>query len=149
MKRVSVDWVGHGGHQSTVSRSAVSAGTMLRGATDEADPQRRREHLGQRAEVDDSTVGVESLQRLERPAGVAELAVVVVLDDRRVVCRRPAQQGQAACVGQHDAERELVRRRHVHQARRGWDGVDDQPVLVDRHGDTVSPWERSSLTTGG
>ena len=34
---------------------------------------------------------------------------------------------------QHGAERELVRRCDVHQAGIVGDGVDDQPVLVDRH----------------
>jgi hypothetical protein len=52
---------------------------------DETHAKRRKEALGERADVEDALGAVERLKGVERPAGVAELAVVVVLDDARAV----------------------------------------------------------------
>jgi DNA-binding SARP family transcriptional activator len=59
----------------------------------EAKAQRRQHGLGERADVDDPPAGVERPQRLDGAPAVAELAVVVVLDDGGVVALRPRQQG--------------------------------------------------------
>ena len=60
----------------------------------EAEPQRREERLAEAAEVDDAAVGVEAVQARDRPGAVAELAVVVVLDDPRA--RGAAQRSSAS-----------------------------------------------------
>jgi DNA-binding SARP family transcriptional activator len=59
----------------------------------EAKAQRGQHGLGERADVDDPPAGVERPQRLDGAPAVAELAVVVVLDDGGVVALRPRQQG--------------------------------------------------------
>jgi len=70
----------------------VPVGELLRGAErgpqrgrrhHETDPQTGQQRLGERTEVEHPPFGVEALQRVERAGGEAELAVVVVLDDRR------------------------------------------------------------------
>ena len=43
-------------------------------------------------EADDASFRVQTLQRFERPALIAELSIVVVLDDDRVFAPRPLQQ---------------------------------------------------------
>jgi hypothetical protein len=48
------------------------------------------------------------MERLQRSAGVAELAVVVVLDDGRAAAGGPVQQLEAAVAGHDYAERVLV-----------------------------------------
>ena len=55
-------------------------------------------------------LGVEPLQRAERPAVVAELGVVVVLDDEPPAVARPREQRVAALGPHHGAGRELVAR---------------------------------------
>jgi hypothetical protein len=55
--------------------------------------------LGEGADVDDPPVAVEPVQRLDRVAGEAELAVVVVLDDRRALPGGPGQQRQPPAKG--------------------------------------------------
>jgi hypothetical protein len=62
------------------------------GRDHEADPQRRAERLGERADVDDPALGVEPLDRFERPVEVPELGVVVVLDHRRALVTRELEQ---------------------------------------------------------
>src|ERR1700716_3980574 len=47
----------------------------------ESESQRREHGLGERADVDHSAAGVQCLERFERTAAEAELAVVVVFDD--------------------------------------------------------------------
>ena len=69
-----------------------------------AEPQPRREALGQRADQDDP-LGREPLQR---PA----LTVVVVLDDQAVAVRRPRDERRPPLGAQRHARRELRRGRH-------------------------------------
>ena len=76
---------------------------------------------------------VERLERLDRAAAVAELAVVVVLDDRRAVAFRPGQQGHPPPQRHRHPERELVRGADGDQPGVGRDGLDHQPLCVDRH----------------
>ena len=65
--------------ESTAQRSAAIAGRELGRGDHPAEPQRRRERLRRRAEIDDA-VGREPLQRADRRAVVAVLGVVVVLE---------------------------------------------------------------------
>jgi hypothetical protein len=48
---------------------------------------------------------------------VAQVAVVIVFDDPRVLLPRPGEQGMPACETQGDSERELAGRRDVGEAR--------------------------------
>ena len=57
----------------------------------EAEADRRGERLGEGSYVHHPAVRIECLQRLQWPVDVAELGVVVIFDDRRVVALRPAQ----------------------------------------------------------
>jgi ABC-2 type transport system ATP-binding protein len=70
-------------------------------------PDGGRERLAGGAEVGHD-VGGDALQRADRAAVVAELTVVVVLDDQAAGGARPPRHGQAAFRGQGHAERELV-----------------------------------------
>ena len=79
-----------------------------RGGNHEAKAQRRQHGLGERADVDHPAAGVEGLQRLDRPVAVAELAVVVVLDDGGVVPLGPVEQGQPPGQRHRHAQRELM-----------------------------------------
>lgn len=101
-------------------------------------PQRRKEGLGERADVEDPGIFVDPLDGGERAASVAELAVVVVLNDPRAVPASPVEQRQASLEAQRGAERILVRRRDVGQARLGGAAhafADVEAVIADRHGD--------------
>jgi hypothetical protein len=104
---------------------------------EETEAERGRERLRERADVDDPAVVVEEVQRFERSAGEPELAVVVVLDDGGVVGAGPGEQRPAAGQGHDRAERELVRRRHVHEPSLGRQRVHDDALGVDRHADDV------------
>ena len=60
------------------------------------DAQRRKHHLREGADVDHALAVVERLQRVERPAAEAVLAVVVVLEDVGARARRPREQARRA-----------------------------------------------------
>jgi DNA-binding SARP family transcriptional activator len=94
--------VDEAGQRRLRGQRGVPVGHELRGLHGLA--QRGRDHheakaqcgqhgLGERADVDDPPAGVERPQRLDRAPAVAELAVVVVLDDGGIVALRPRQQG--------------------------------------------------------
>ena len=53
--------------------------------------QQGKQGLGKGSDVDDAARPVDALQRLQRPLGEAEFAVVVVFDDDRAVALRPFQ----------------------------------------------------------
>ena len=61
-----------------------------------ADAQRREQQLRRRAGVDHAAVAVERLEALDRPALVAELAVVVVLEHERAAPRAPTRGARGA-----------------------------------------------------
>jgi hypothetical protein len=65
-------------------------------------------------------------------AAEAELAVVVVLQDGRLVALGPGEQGQASRQRHRHAQRELVRGGDVDQPGAGRDDVNDHPLVVDR-----------------
>src|SRR5205823_148749 len=72
-----------------------------------------------------------------RLARIAELAVVVVLDDPGVVARCPVEEGYAPLETERGAGRILMRRRDVGEsrARRAADAdVDAHSLAIDRHG---------------
>ncbi|GAB3681465.1 hypothetical protein GCM10028814_17900 [Angustibacter aerolatus] len=95
--------------------------------------QRRQHRLRERADVHHPAGAVGGVQRFEGARGEAELAVVVVLDHGHLPLGGPPQQGRATPGRQHRAERELVRRRDVHQAGGARQQVDPQALVVDRH----------------
>ncbi len=85
------------------------------------------------------------LERLERPLGEPELAVVVVLDHRDPVPVGELEQRPAPGRRQRRPERELVRRRREHQPGLVGDRVDHQSVAVDGHRDHGRAVRREQL----
>ena len=69
-----------------------------RGSTSPAEPQGRGKGLADRADRDDP-FGLEALERPDRLAVVAELGVIVVLDDDRVARAAPTPAARAAAPG--------------------------------------------------
>ena len=63
---------------------------------DVAETQRREQHLAERADIDDPAVSVQPLERGDRRAAIAVLAVVVVLDDPGSVSLRPVEELEPA-----------------------------------------------------
>ena len=98
-----------------------------------ADPDPRRERLRRRTEVHDAT-RVQPLDRADRDPVVAELGVVVVLDDEPVATTRPGDELGPAIGRHHGPRRELVGRRHEHRVPGGLvESVGPQTAVVDRH----------------
>ena len=127
------------GECELVERRARGVGEALRldhglderlGQHEPCDAQRGRERLAGRAGVDD-VVGRERLQRADRPAVVAELAVVVVLDHEARA--RPLGERRPALRRERRAQADLVGRCHDHRAR--GEILDARAALVDRDGD--------------
>src|SRR5690606_24193629 len=54
--------------------------------------ERRKENLAERPRIDHAPRPIESLDRRERPAQIAELAVVIILDDPGVSPLGPVEQ---------------------------------------------------------
>ena len=96
--------------------------------------QARRERLAERADVQHAR-SVETLQCGQRRAVVAELRVVVVLDDVRVRRARPREQLQPPPQPHHDAGGVLMRRRRVREPRVSRRAREVEPVVVERHRD--------------
>lgn len=100
-----------------------------------ADAQAGKQRLGERADVERPLVGVQALHAGGGPAGVVELAVVVVLDDPCLLPLRPFDQRQAALQRQGHAGRVMVRRGQAQRPRRlrlGEDRLGPQALFVDR-----------------
>ena len=93
-------------------------------------PQAGREALARGAGVDD-VLGCERLHRPDGLAVVAELAVVVVLDDQAVGVDRPFDRAPAPLRRERDAKRELVRRREQ-DGTGAPEPIDDRARPVDR-----------------
>ena len=106
-----------------------------------AQPQLRRQRLGERADVEHPAIRIHGLQRIDRPLAIAEFAVVVVLHDPGTVLPGPLQQFHPPGHGQHTAQRKLVRRRHVGQPHSVTTGQPGrvQPLGVHRHGEQPGP----------
>src|SRR5579863_2390584 len=66
-------------------------------------PECWKQHFAERAEVDDAVIGVHPLQRAECPARVSKLAVVVILENPRVVSLRPAKELESPRHTERDA----------------------------------------------
>ena len=101
------------------------------GGHEVAEPQPGHQRLGEGAEVEHPPRVVHRVQRLERPLGEPELAVVVVLDHRTPVPAREVEQRPPPVERERRAGRELVGRRREHEPGRGRQLVDDQPLVVD------------------
>ena len=117
---VRVDEAGEGRLVQHVGRPAGAAALRGERAGEPLgdDPPReadgRREALRRRAGVQ-HVVGRERLERADRATVVAELAVVVVLDDEAAGAFRPAHDLEPPCGAERDADRELVRRGEEHR----------------------------------
>jgi hypothetical protein len=95
-----------------------------------AEAQSRGQALAGRAGVDD-VIGGEALHGPDRLAVVAELAVVVVLDDHSPGVAGPLHHPGPPLRSERHPERKLVRRGQQHRAR-GADLVDHGTAAVDR-----------------
>ena len=105
---------------------------------DEAEPQRRRQDLRERAHVDDDAVAIGRGERQHRAPLVVELVVVVVLDDGDAPRARQLEEAQPPPGVEHHRGRVLMVRRHVDRAQllaRGQrlERVDVEAALVDGH----------------
>ena len=92
--------------------------------------------------VKHALVAIQALERGQRAAVVAELAVVIVLDDPGPLLTFPVQQGQTPWQRQRDTERALMGRRHHGKTRIGRPAqprFHAQAVVVDRHGHEPHP----------
>ena len=100
---------------------------------DPSDPERWCDELGRRPDVHDVLLGArQRAQGRERRDVVAELAVVVVLEDEAARGAGPAQQPHPPGHRHPGPERVLVRRRDVCRGCTGRDLRRVQPVVVDR-----------------
>jgi hypothetical protein len=101
-----------------------------------ADPQGREKNLVESADVEHAPGRIQALKRGEGSPGVAELAVVVILQDPGTALGGPVQQRQAPVQAHRDTRGELMRRRHVRQAgvrRTGNSLLHHQAVGVHRN----------------
>ena len=80
---------------SAACLAAIIASVIAGGTIEPAESQARGEDLARRARVHDA-VRAEALDRADRLAVVAELGVVVVLDDHGAAPRRPVGEARAA-----------------------------------------------------
>ena len=70
-------------------------------------PQPGKQHLGEGADIDHAPRIIHALQRSQGPPGIAELAVVIVLQHEGAGAARPGQQLQPPRHGKHHARRVL------------------------------------------
>ena len=122
------------GNRARVEAHGVNvARQQLRRQHHIADAQAGHHGLGKGVQVNHLVRRVVGEQRHDQPSAIAELAVVIVLDDvtfARAV--RPLEQLQASLDGHDDARREMVRRRNVHHVgARFLKFVHQQARLVD------------------
>ncbi len=108
----------------------------------------RRQHLRRGTEVDDDG-RVHAVQRGQRADVVAELAVVVVLDDDRAGRPGPRDQGLPAVHRQAAAERVLVGGRGVEQPQIAGQFPGDDAVRVDPARHDLGPGPAQDLAAGG
>ena len=101
------------GREVVVELLAPQVGHQPLGPGEPPDPQDRAQRLADAPAVHDA-IRAQPLQRADRRAVVAELRVVVVLDDERVRRARPLRELDATLRRQHRAGRIGVRRRHEH-----------------------------------
>ena len=112
---------------ASLSRPRRSVSVLARHRPAEAHP--RREDLGEAAEEHDPPLGVEALERRQRLAGEAQLAVRAVLEDEHVVPVRQLHQPPAALERQGHAGRVLEVGHGVDQLRPRVGGEDALQVV--------------------
>ena len=117
-----------------VGRRRRRLGQLL-GNDQEGDAQARKQRLGEGPEIDDPAVRIGVLQRHDGLPDIAEFAVVVVLDDPRILAPGPFQEERAAVFGKRDAQRHLVGRRKKREARFRHGRFETHALRIDRNRD--------------
>src|SRR4026208_122030 len=96
-------------------------------------PQRWKENLGERADIDDATFLVESGQRLKRWSVVTIFTVVVILDNECPYTRSPIEKLKASRNREHYAGWKLMRRCDVREANSAFSHFRDlNPIVINR-----------------
>src|SRR5262245_51618846 len=98
-------------------------------------PQAREQDLTETPDVEDPIGSIETFQSGERTTGIAELGVIVILDDPGTGACRPREERGTSRRTQRNTKRRLVRRSHISDAgpRRSRDPrVDVEPFGVNR-----------------
>ena len=124
--------------------AAVAAGLLRSKVVDHswraenpAEAQGRGQGLADRAEGED-VLGSEALDDADGLTVVAELGIVVILDDPAAVAAGPVDQSVSAVGGQHDARGPLMGGREKHSVGAATvQDVDIKAVVVDRNRDEV------------
>ena len=103
---------------------------------DVAQSQRGTKNLADRPCVNHSTSFVDPLQRRQWWSYEAELSVVIILENKRVVSARKIEQAGPSLESHGNAERELVRGRHVNYLRKWFfpRSSDHNSLIVERLG---------------
>src|SRR6186997_689054 len=78
-----------------------------------SEADRGENSFAERAEVDHTSVAVKSLERSERTAGVAKLAVVIVFEYQGILLLGPLDQFKPTRQAHRHAKRILMRGRHI------------------------------------
>ena len=74
---------------------------------------RRKQRGREGAEVNDALMMIQPLQRRDRFSEIAQLAVIIVLDDQALISNRPVDQLVPSADRHHRARRKLIRRTGV------------------------------------
>ena len=138
--------------RSVRALAAAISSTRWVGNDEPAQPQAGCQALAGRPGVDD-VLRAERLHGADRLAVVAELAVVVVLDDQPAGPRGPFDRLASPAGGERHAERELVRRGEQHRRPRPEPAAYQSPSgsagLVHRHVSAQPVWPRCRAGPAG
>ena len=107
-----------------------------------AQPQARGDVLGEGGHIHHPALRIEGLDRGQRLAGIAQVAVGVVLGDDHAVLGSQRRQGLSTLQRQRDAGGVLERGNHVHQLRvvlpdERLRRLHDHALVVGGHGDQL------------
>ena len=131
MNSARIAWLSVSMPRSISVPTRTNAGNQRRRHHGEAETQRRRQCLAERAAIDHPTGAIEGRERRQRVAAPAEFRIAVVLQDPGIRAARPVEQRQASADRQRATQRRGMRWRDQHQAgvRRALDARGDIQTL--------------------